>query len=188
MLLRHFRDFFSGGLDYRELDELAAAVPPGSDGLVVLPHCAGAVSPQCNPNARGVVYGLTLAHKQGHVARAIMESVAALLKDNLDALESQGVQIRELRALGGASKSPLWLQIKADLLDKTVTTLACDEATSLGAAILGAVAAGDFADAATGQKAMVRTDKRTAPGANVDAYKDYFNRYRKLNELLLPTF
>ncbi len=188
MLLRHFRDFFSGGLDYRELDELAAAVPPGSDGLVVLPHCAGAVSPQCNPNARGVVYGLTLAHKQGHVARAIMESVAALLKDNLDALESQGVEIRELRALGGASKSPLWLQIKADLLDKTVTTLACDEATSLGAAILGAVAAGDFADAAAGKKAMVRTDKRTPPGTNADAYKDYFNRYRKLNELLLPTF
>lgn len=188
MLLRHFRDFFSGGMDYRDLDKLAAEVPPGSEGLVILPHCAGAVSPQCNPNARGVVYGLTLAHKQGHIARAIMESVAALLKDNLDALEARGVEIHELRALGGASKSPLWLQIKADLLGKTVTTLSCDEATSLGAAILGAIAAGDFENAAAGQKAMVRTAQSTSPGTNVTAYKDYFNRYRKLNELLLPTF
>ena len=188
MLLRHFRDFFSGGLSYRELDDLAAAVPPGSDGLVVLPHCAGAVSPQCNPNARGVVYGLTLAHKQGHLARALMESVAALLKDNLDALENRGVAINELRALGGASKSPLWLHIKADLLDKPVTTLRCDEATALGAAMLGAIAAGDFASAAEAQAAMVGIDQTILPGDGVDAYKEYFKSYRQINELLLPTF
>ena len=188
MLLRHFRDYFSNGLDYKELDELAAQVPPGSDGLVVLPHCAGAVSPQCNPNARGVIYGLTLAHKQGHIARALMESVAALLKDNLDALERFGVEINELRALGGASKSPLWLQIKADLLDKTVTTLACDEATSLGAAMLGAIAAGDFANAAAAQAAMVHAAKSVSPGENVAAYKPYFAKYKEINNLLLKTF
>lgn len=188
MLLRHFRDYFSNGLDYRQLDELAAQVPPGSDGLVVLPHCAGAVSPQANPNARGVIYGLTLAHKQGHIARALMEAVAALLKDNLDALERFGVEIHELRALGGASKSPLWLQIKADLLDKTVTTLACDEATSLGAAMLGAIAAGDFADAAAAQAAMVHAASSVSPGENVAAYKPYFAKYQEINNLLLKTF
>lgn len=188
MLLRHFRDYFSGGLDYPELDELAAQVSPGSDGLVVLPHCAGAVSPQCNPNARGVIYGLTLAHKQGHIARALMESVAALLKDNLDVLEKRGVEIRELRALGGAAKSPLWLHIKADLLNKSVTTLECDEATSLGAAILGAVAAGDFADAMAGQSAMVHSAQSVTPGDNVAAYRGYFAKYKEINSLLLNTF
>jgi xylulokinase len=117
-----------------------------------------------------------------------MESVAALLKDNLDALERFGVEIHELRALGGASKSPLWLQIKADLLNKTVTTLACDEATSLGAAMLGAIAAGDFADAAAAQAAMVHAASSVTPGENVAAYEPYFAKYKEINNLLLNTF
>ncbi|MFA6815131.1 MAG: FGGY family carbohydrate kinase [Lentisphaeria bacterium] len=188
MLLKHFRDEFTSGIDYPELNTAAAAVPPGSEGLVLLPHCAGAVSPICNPHARGVAYGITLAHKQGHWARAIMESVAYLLRDNIETLRSFGLDIRELRALGGAAKSPLWLQIKADVLNLPVTVTACSEATAFGAAMLAAVAAGEYPDLETATKHMVKTARKVLPGKNANAYSAYYSSYQKLNSLLLPTF
>ncbi len=188
MLLKHFRDEFSGGMSYADCDREAEMVSPGSDGLILLPHCAGAISPDCNPDARGVAWGITLAHKRGHFARAIMESVAYLLRDNVEALRAMGADIAETRALGGASGSPLWLQIKADVLNLPITVTECQEATSLGAAILGALGAGDFPDAASAARAMVKVAKQVQPGKNVAAYTQPFETYRKLNKLLLPTF
>ena len=188
MLLKHFRDEFSAGRNYDALTAEAAAIPPGSDGLVILPHCAGAVSPVCNPNARGVAYGITLAHKRGHWTRAIMESVAYLLRDNVDVLRAMGLAIAEVRALGGAAKSPLWLQIMADVLKMPVTVTSCEEATALGAAILGRVAAGDFTNAEAGADAMVRVRSTVSPSANAAAYEKEYQRYFNLNTLLLPTF
>ena len=188
MLLKHFRDEFAGGMSYKEFDAAAAAVPAGSEGLILLPHCAGAVSPDCNPNARGVAWGITLAHKRGHWARAIMESVAYLLRDNVEALRAMGARITEIRSLGGASRSPLWLQIKADVLNLPVTITECQEATSLGAAILGAVACGDHSDTRSASGHMVKVSARIEPGANIQIYQKSFERYRQLNRLLLPTF
>ena len=188
MLLKYFRDNFSGGLSYDELADEAAAVPPGCEGLTLLPHCAGAVSPVCNPDARGVAYGVTLAHKRGHWVRAIMESVAFLLRDNFDALRAIGAEITEVRALGGAAKSALWLRIMADVLNLPVTTTVCDEATSLGAAILAAKARGDFPDVAEAAARMVRVKERIEPGPNAARYRELFEDYRRLNQLLLPTF
>ena len=190
MLLKHFRDEFSGGMGYKEFDAAAASVPAGSEGLILLPHCAGAVSPDCNPNARGVAWGITLAHKRGHWARAIMESVAYLLRDNVEALRAMGAKITEIRSLGGASRSQLWLQIKADVLNLPVTVTECQEATSLGAAILGAVACGDYQDTAAAVKRMVKVAARVEPGSKTDiaTYQKSFEQYRKLNQLLMPTF
>lgn len=190
MLLKHFRDEFAGGMSYKEFDAAAASVKAGSEGLILLPHCAGAVSPDCNPNARGVAWGITLAHKRGHWARAIMESVAYLLRDNVEALRAMGAQITEIRSLGGASRSSLWLQIKADVLDLPVTVTECQEATSLGAAILGAVACGGFPDTASAVKQMVKVAARVEPGdkQDIETYQKSFERYQQLNRLMLPTF
>ena len=188
MLLKYFCDEFSGGSSYRELDEMAATVAPGSDGLLLLPHCAGAVSPVCNPAARGVAYGVTLAHGKKHWARAIMESVAFLLRDNVEVLRQLGAQITAIRTLGGASASALWLQIKADVLELPLAVVKCKEATSLGAAILGAAARGDFDDPASAAAGMVRIARVVEPGENRKIYRECFENYRKLNDLLLPTF
>ena len=190
MLLKHFRDEFAGGMSYQEFDTAAASVKAGSEGLILLPHCAGAVSPDCNPNARGVAWGITLAHKRGHWARAIMESVAYLLRDNVEALRAMGAQINEIRSLGGASRSALWLQIKADVLNLPVTVTECQEATSLGAAILGAVACGGFADTSAAVKRMVKVAARVEPGnrQDIETYQKSFERYQQLNRLMLPTF
>lgn len=188
MLLKHFRDEFTAGMNFKEFDAAAEAVAPGSEGLILLPHCAGAVSPVCNPDARGVAYGITLAHKKGHWARAIMESVAYLLRDNVEALQSLGAEIKEIRSLGGASKSRLWLQIKADVLNLPVTVTECEEATSLGSAILGAVACGDFANCQEAVEKMVKVAHKVYPSQNAAAYEPSFRTYQKLNQILMPTF
>ena len=177
MLLRHFRDHFTGGLSYRELDELAAQVAPGSDGLVILPHCAGAVSPVTNPNARGVAWGITLAHTKAHWARAIMESIAYLLRENVETLASIGCKVEAISSLGGGAASPLWLQMKADLLQVPIHLPACQEVTSLGAAMLAH--GGDCAG-------MCRIAKTIQPGKPL--YEEAYARYKELNKILLPTF
>ena len=183
MILKHFRDEFSCGMSYRDFDAAAAEVAPGSDGLLLLPHCAGSVSPVCDPDARGVAYGITLAHKRGHWARAIMESVAFLLRDNVDVLRELGAEIREVRALGGAAKSALWLQIKADVLGVPLAVTKCTEATSLGAA-----ARGDFASPAEAAERMVEVSHTVEPGAAQGPYQEVFKRYQHLDRIMMPTF
>ncbi len=190
MLLKHFRDEFCSGMSYEEFDRAAAEVAPGSDGLILLPHCAGSVSPVCNPEARGAAYGVTLAHKRAHWARAIMESVAYLLRDNVETLKDcAGLELREIRALGGASKSRIWLQIMADVMNIPVSVSECSEATGLGAAILAAVADGAYKTPAEAAKVMVRMRDRVLPDAEcAEAYQKFYKQYRSLNNLLMPTF
>lgn len=188
MLLKHFRDEFANGTTYDELGKAASEIAPGSEGLIILPHCAGAVSPVCNPAARGVAYGVTLAHKRAHWARAIMEAVAYLLRDNVEVLRNMGCLLSEVRALGGAAKSQIWLQIMADVLNLPMTTTVCEEATSLGAAILARVACGDVKDAAEGASRMVRVKATVRPGADAEKYDLEYQKYRKLNNMILPTF
>ncbi len=188
MLLKYFRDVFAPELNYAQMDQLAAAVAPGSDGLIALPHAAGAISPVANPHARAVLYGLTLTHRKGHIVRAILEAVAYLLKDNLDALQAGGLPVREVRVLGGGAESRLWTQIKADVLGLPIVRTECREAACLGAAILGAAAAGDFADPAAAAQRMVRITERIEPGADASVYSQYYRQYQRINQLLMPTF
>ncbi|MDD3155197.1 MAG: FGGY family carbohydrate kinase [Victivallaceae bacterium] len=188
MLLKHFRDEFCDGMNFRQFDDAASQIAPGSEGLILLPHCAGAISPVCCPNARGVAFGITLAHKRAHWARAIMESVAYLLADNVAVLRETGCHVAELRSLGGGAKSRLWLQIKADVLNLPVTVTQCEEATALGAAILGAVAAGDFSDATCAAAKMVTPAWTVEPSSNAASYGEILEKYRQLNTLILPTF
>jgi len=185
MMLKKFRDEFSGGMSYAELNEAAAAVPPGSDGLILLPHLAGAVSPVAAPQARGAVKGLTLAHTRGHFARAIMESVAFLLRENAEALKALGMTLKTVRALGGGAKSALWAQIKADVLQLPVSVGSCDEPVALGAAILGAAASGAFADATQAAAAMSGSERLFTPGENAPRYEEIFREYTKFNQYIL---
>ena len=189
MLLKRFRDQLGGGLSYRDLDREAAAVPPGSEGLLVLPHCAGTVTPEANPQATGVAFGITMAHSRGHFARAIMESVAFLLRQQVELVAECGVRCGEIRSLGGAAASPLWLQIKADVLGIPVVTTTCAESTSLGAAMLAAVGAGIYPDLGEAAAAMVSLDKRVEPSpANRAAYQKSYENYLDLNAILAPAF
>jgi xylulokinase len=199
MALKWFRDQFyhleaqaahASGLDpYDLMTRAAGQVPAGSDGLVVLPHLEGASCPEFNPAARAVFYGATLRHTKAHFARAIMESVAYMLKKNLDLVEQLGVTVEEVRSMGGGARSDLWLQIKADVLQKPIATVEVEETACLGAALTAAVATGFFASLEAGVSRMVRLRETVEPTQDQrEVYRQGYARYLELYDRLAPMF
>ena len=107
---------------YDVLGALAATVEPGADGLLMLPHLQGAMAPENNENARGVLMGLTLRHTRAHVVRALMEGICFVVRRNVEAFAAAGVRTEQIRTLGGGSRSPVWKQIEADVTGVPVVT------------------------------------------------------------------
>jgi xylulokinase len=174
---------------YLLMTSQAAAVPPGSDGLVVLPHLEGAACPEFNPLARAVFFGATLRHTKAHFARGILESVAYMLKKNLDTLEELDIPVDRIRSTGGGARSRLWLQIKADVLQKPVEAPEMEEAALLGAALLGATASGEFSGVEEGIARMVRLRESLEPdSATAEVYAEAYKRYVELYDRLAPMF
>ncbi len=202
MVLRWFRDAFCAealrlgeasapGTDsYELLTRQAEAVPAGAEGLVLLPHFQGAGLPESNPKARGVLYGLSLHHTRAHVIRAILESVALICRRMIDAVRDLGIEVREIRSLGGGAKSPLWCQIKADLTGLPVMTMKnTEDAACLGAAVLAGAAVGLWPSAAEALSEMVEVDRRFEPQPGLrGTYERLYADYRLLYDSLLPVF
>ncbi len=199
MALTWFRDQFGaaeteraaapGQTSYDLLTELAAGVPPGCDGLTMLPHLAGAFSPEYVPAARGVFAGFTLAHTRGHFVRAVLEAVAFMLRRNLELLERAGASATEIRSHGGGARSALWNQVKADACGLPVVTLQGEDAAVRGDAMLAGVAIGAFTDLAAAGAALVVPDARYEPNPTTrPAYDDAYGRYVRLFDALRPEF
>lgn len=179
----------SSGESYARYEALAASAPPGSDGVVVLPHLAGSACPAFDPAARGVVFGVAPHHGPGHLARASIEGVAFALAEMLDAERALGASPREIHSVGGASRSDLWLQIKADVANLPFVATAVEDAGALGAAILAGVGAGIFASADEGCAAMVRQRATFEPDpAGVERYAEARAVYRELHPRLQTLF
>ena len=198
MAFKWFKDTFGENEDqsanafkrdaYDLLTELAVAVAPGSDGLVMLPHLMGAYSPEENPAARGVFSGFTLRHSKGHFVRAILEGVAFNLRQNLIYMNEAGYHFSEIRTTGGGARSPLWNQIKADVCRLPIVTLVNEETALLGDAILAGVACGVFSSVVEACDQMVAIKERIQPGVNSAEYQKYYQRYDELNQCLDPYF
>ncbi len=175
-VLTWFRDLCADA-DYDVLTQAAAQVAPGSDGLTVLPHFAGTTD---RPDARGAMIGLTLGHTRGHIARAIMESCACLLRELIEPIAAHGMELGSIRSLGRAARSDLWLQMKADALGVPVERPACPEAASLGAAMLAAAGTGRFASIADAAEAWYRPAAVFEPDAAMaGAWEEIYRRYRE---------
>ena len=127
---------------YEEVSALAASAAVGAGGLVFLPYLSGERSPLWDADARGAFVGLTLTTDRGQLYRAVMEGVAFALRHNLEVAASAGAAVAELLAIGGATKSPVWMQIKADVTGVPLTVSANENATPLGAAMLAALGTG----------------------------------------------
>lgn len=198
MALRWFRDVFgyeeqqesarTGADAYDLLTSAAAEVPPGAEGLAALPHLVGAACPEFNPAARGVWFGVGLHHTKAHFVRAILESVAYMLRRNVEILQKLGIAVGEIRALGGGARSPLWNQIKADVLGVPVVTLTTDEQACLGAAILAGTAVGLYSSPEEAAQKLVTVADRYEPDPAVkpiydDGYELYVLLYDNLEEL-----
>ena len=178
MALKWFRNALCEDYSFRELDELAEKVAVGCDGLTFLPYLCGSTMPKYNPNARGSFTGLTPEHTRGHFVRSIMESIACTLKENLDYL---GLDVSEIRAMGGGANSPLWCQMKADMTGKTLVTLQNGETACLGGAILAGVGTGVFASVESVLD-LININKRFVP-QNTD-YSEVYSRYLAADGIL----
>ncbi|MGB7806676.1 MAG: FGGY family carbohydrate kinase [Actinomycetota bacterium] len=175
---------------YDFLSVEASHVAPGAEGLVFLPCMQGAMAPEWNGAARGVFYGLTLAHTRDHMTRAILEGSAFALRDILDAMRKTGLGVQRLTIVGGGAKGPLWRQIKADVTGLPVRVPESVETTATGAAILASVGAGVHGNVADAVEAFVRfrPEMHEPNNANLEAYEESYRRYRAVYGALRSVF
>jgi sugar (pentulose or hexulose) kinase len=199
MVLKWYRDTFcqpelqvgaQAGLDaYDLLGREAERVAPGADGLVMLPHLQGAMAPEANPKAKGVFYGITLRHTKAHFARAIMEAIACIVRRNIEVVEELGIQVKEIRGLGGGARSAVWNQIKADLTCRPVVIMENEEAACLGAAIIAGVGVGLFRSLPEACAGMAKVKGRYEPNPEyAAAYAEHFAKYVRLYDSLTGMF
>ena len=123
------------GLSFEDVIALAEKAPTGAGGVICLPFFAGERSPNYNLNARALFFGLTLEHGVRHLARALLEGIAFRFRTLKEVLIDVGVELREIRASGGFTKSALWLQVMTDALDRELMIPAWSETSALGAAM-----------------------------------------------------
>jgi ribulose kinase len=187
-VVKWFRDNFCGkeaqaaaqrGVDtYTILNELAAQVPIGADGLIVLDYWQGNRTPYVDPEARGIMRGFSLKHTTGHVFRALMEGIAYGTEHILRVFRSNGYVVDEMVGAGGPTKSRLWMQIHADVSNVPIALTRVPDAPALGSAILGAVAAGLHPDVPTAAGQMVHLRDRIEPNPEAHAaYRFYVDQY-----------
>ena len=183
VLLKWFRDnFMEHGTTYEDIDREIIKRGRAESGLLLLPHFAGYLSPVNNASASGVIYGLSLDTNKIDVAHAIMEGVGFLLRENLELLERHGISSQRIISLGGGAKSPLWLQIKANICGRELLTLTDDESTALGCAMNAALALGmiDIDDI----PGLVSTAGSTSSDERAELYERKYAGYRELNARL----
>lgn len=185
---RWFRDALAPDEDFGALATAAGKVAAGSDGLLFLPYLTGERTPHPDPLARGGFVGLTVRHDRDHLTRAVLEGVTFGLRDSFELIRNAGnTDLTEVRASGGGTRSPEWRQILADVLNADVRTVATAEGAAQGAALLAAVGAGWFADAAEASGAWLRLDPPTSPGADAAIYEELYSDYRTLYPALKDT-
>lgn len=182
MVMEWYRKNFYQNADYAIINEEAEKVPFGSEGLTVSPNMRGSVMPTNDPDLKGGVYGVDLKHTRGHFTRAIMESIACLLRQYLECLS---VPVDEIVSIGGGSKSPLWRQIKADITGKKVVTLKNKETGCLGTAIYAGYGCGAYESIDGAVQKLVETNSVTLPKAEKESADALYNRYLALDKLLL---
>lgn len=192
ILLRWFRDTLCEGEMQRAAasgtdayDLMLRAAPDAPTNLFVLPHFAGSGTPWFDTRSRGAILGLTFATTRAEIARAILEGLTFDLKVNLDILRAGGVPIDTLRAIGGGAKSPLWLQMKADITGIPVAAPIVTEAASFGAALLAGAGAGAFPSAAEAASQFLQFRHIYHPRAEVQLrYAERYELYREVYPLL----
>ncbi len=196
--LRWFVERFSGlepqamGLDLSAeqiLETAAAALPPGSEGLMALPYWTGALTPYWDHNARGMLIGLTGVHGKAHVYRALLEGIAMeqrLLTSGAE--EALGEPIQDVVALGGGSRSRVWCQIIADVMQRRIVVVREPESTCLGSAMLAAAGVGIHPSVSAAAGAMSGSGAAFEPNPDTstvydrlyDVYRDIYPANRAL--------
>lgn len=185
--LRWYRDTFGGS--YRELDDAAANIAPGCEGLMYHPYINGELTPYADPKLHGSFIGIRAAHTKAHFNRAVLEGVAFSLLDSLNKIDEIGIPHSDTATIiGGGSSSPLWRQIVADMLGITLRQ-AENSDSSFGSAMLCGVALGVFDDLQSALDKCVKYISVTEPNKqNTEYYRSIYPRYRAVHDALAPIY
>jgi xylulokinase len=177
--------------DYAQLDKLAREIPPGSEGLIFIPHLGGRMCPYA-PNIRGLWIGFTWKHNRAHFYRALLESIAYEYFTYINVASSlyPDTSFSRVIMIGGGAKSELWTQIKADVLGiPHAATINRQDFAPLGSAIIAGYAVGLFNDIADTARGIASTSRDVYPDeTNRGMYSGYAKFYDQVFAELSPTF
>ena len=187
--LKWFRENMAENMDYEAINQAIASVPRGSHRLIYLPYLMGERTPHLNPDCRGVFFGLSAMHTKADMLRSVMEGVSFSLLDCWDILREMKIEVKDMMACGGGSKSPLWRQMLANMYGCPVKVGGEGGGATLGAAILGGVAAGVFEDVPSACRRFVGTSSVCQPKADAhEFYAKEHTLYKMLYESLEPCY
>jgi len=171
---------------YKIINKYVDETPIGSNGLIFIPHFIGAASPYWNAKAKGIFFGLTQATTKKDFGRSIIEGVCLEVGKGFSLAKNLGINLDEVRLSGGVSgiKSP-WNQIQSDIYGKPVLVSKSENTTALGAAILAAVAIGNFDNLSISVKKLVHFTKELKPNMkNNERYKELLRIHNKIYDAL----
>lgn len=173
---------------FSRYNQSVSEVPDGSGGLIFLPYLNGERTPYWDPSARGVFFGLNLATRKPHFIKAIMEGVSFALRNNIETVESLGIQISEVRAVGGGLKSPVWLQTLAKILKKPVATVNMPDTANLGNILLAAKALGLIDSYQSATEHLVSSEQTVYHPQGVPIYEKQYQLFLDLYPQLKNSF
>ncbi len=188
VILRWFRDNFaqyeieqaaSSGQDVYDL--LMKSMPKDPSPIMLLPHFNGSGTPKMDLESKGAILGLTLGTSKPDMVKSILEGISFEIKHNLMLLDSAGVTINEIRAIGGGAKSEQWLQLKADIFGKKVIALDVSEGVCLGTAILAGTAIGKYPSVRSAVDQLVRIKQVYHPREEIQ--KKYEERMKVYTQI-----
>jgi len=191
MVLKWFKDSFcdreveyalkKGISVYRILDNIASDIPPGSEGLTMLPFLTGALFPEYNPNARAVYFGIGINHKKGHFVRAILEAIGYMMRNDIESIEKLGIPVKKIFSVGGGASSSLWSQIKSDVCKINVEVPQYTETALLGSAVIAATSLGIYKSIDEATKNLIKIKEVFLPNKNNEGiYNKGFVKYKQL--------
>jgi xylulokinase len=188
-IIKWFRTHFAPDSSFDELDAASTTIPPGSEGLVLLPYFLGEKTPIFDPKARGVLFGLSLSHARAHVYRAVLEAISFGFYHHLKVFKDIGLLPSEkVMVTNGGARSQLWRQITADVLGLKLQTLETNAGSSLGAMFVAGKGVGAFREWSDIER-FITTGTITIPNRdNHDLYRKQFELYRQLYEVNRPLF
>lgn len=180
--LKWLKQNIIGVNNYKIINEQGNKIPAGSEGLIFLPYLSGERTPHQNPDARGILFGLSMKHDRYHMVRAVMEGVTYSLKDCMEVVRGTGVKCSKIIASGGGSNSELWLQIQADILNKEIYKSTTKEQACMGAVITAGVGLNIYSGFQEACSLFVRLDPKVyvPDKTSVNKYSEYYELFKEI--------
>jgi xylulokinase len=179
--LSWLKETFFAGQSYDALNEEAAKIPAGSEGLEWAPYLLGERTPHLDPEVRAAFAGIGANHTAPHFVRAVLEGVAYSLEDTFTLFAELGIPVSAIRLGGGGARGALWRKIQAGIYGQAVEVLTAEEGGAFGCALMAGVGAGRWANLDEACSQAIEVAQRIEPDpADVAAYKHGYAEWRKL--------